>query len=109
MRTSVLRSERLLVDARQAAKMLGLADRTFRALVARGDLPKVVLLSRVARYRVEDVRRLAAPQPAAWPGVACGQATPPAEPESRRQRGEQAPCSNGARPHRVASGRRARE
>lgn len=77
--------------------MLGLADRTFRALVAHGDLPKVTLLSRVARYRVEDIRRLAAPRPAAWPDRTARPT--PASPAGGADR-------RGARPPGVASGRR---
>ncbi|MDA8332043.1 MAG: hypothetical protein M0027_12765 [Candidatus Dormibacteraeota bacterium] len=108
MRISALRSDQLLVDARQAARMLGLADRTFRALVARGDLPKVTLLSRVARYRVEDIRGLAGPRPAAWPaGMAGEQAIPSADTEPTSRPTPEADRS-GARPHRLGSGRRGR-
>ncbi len=102
-------SERLLVPAPRAANILAISERSLYRLVARGDLEQVRLSDRIVRYRVADLRAMAAPRPAAWPPrMADGQATPPTPPAPRRQRGKQAPGGNGARPHRVASGRGAR-
>lgn len=82
------------MDGPTAARILGMRDRSFRTFVAGGGLEKVTLCERIIRYRVEDIRAIAAPHPAAWPArVANPEPTPPA---------------GGARPHRIASGRRAR-
>lgn len=98
MRPSILRSDQLLVDTRTGARMLGLADRTFRAYVAAGHLEKVHLGARVVRYRVADLRAIAAPNPSVWPDRA-------AKPSPASPAGEVA--RRGARPPGVASGRRA--
>lgn len=59
--------EQLLVNGPGAARILGISPRSLRVIVARGDLEKVILSSRIVRYRVEDLRAMAAPHPAAWP------------------------------------------
>ncbi|MGA9774331.1 MAG: hypothetical protein WBU92_00220 [Candidatus Dormiibacterota bacterium] len=65
--------ERLLVDGPTGAGMLGISYRSFRRLVARGDVEKVRLSQTIVRYRVADLRAIAAPRPAAWPtGMASG-------------------------------------
>lgn len=83
--------------------MLGLADRTFRALVARGGLEKVILCQRVVRYRVEDIQRLAAPHATPLPPRVLGAVAPvppvEAEPGPQRQ-------ADGVRHQRTTSGQR---
>jgi hypothetical protein len=66
-------SDQILVRAPRAAEILDISERSLHRLVARGDLEVVRLADRIVRYRVEDLRALVAPPPAAWPpGVANG-------------------------------------
>lgn len=45
----------MLVDEREAARLLGVSPRTVFTLGKRGDLPRV-LINRSVRYRVEDLK-----------------------------------------------------
>ena len=48
----------LLVDSREAARLLGVCPRTIWALTARRDLP-AVRIGRAVRYDVDDLRAFA--------------------------------------------------
>ena len=63
--------ERLLLAEKPAAELLGISTRSLRRLAAAGDLEKVTLSRRIVRYRVADLRAMAAPrQEARPPGAA---------------------------------------
>ncbi|MHB8556261.1 MAG: helix-turn-helix transcriptional regulator [Candidatus Dormibacteria bacterium] len=66
-------SDQILVRAPRAAEILDISERSLHRLLERGDLEAVRLADRIVRYRVEDLRALVAPHPAAWPpGMANG-------------------------------------
>ncbi len=57
----------VLLAAPRAARVLDISERTLWRLVRRGDLEVVRLSERIVRFRVADLRAMAAPRPAAWP------------------------------------------